>query len=153
MRQVHRAGEKTFIDFSGKKPSIVDPKTGEVIEVELFVAALGASGYIYAEATRGQDLDSWIGAHQNMFAYFGGSSSILVPDNLKSGITTSCRYEPGVNRTYEEMREIRTAAVAAGRFGEPAELGDLCAYLCSAQAGFITGQNLLIDGGKYPGTF
>ncbi|MGD8650391.1 MAG: SDR family oxidoreductase [Desulfobacterales bacterium] len=57
------------------------------------------------------------------------------------------------NRTYEEMREIRTAAVAAGRFGEPAELGDLCAYLCSAQAGFITGQNLLIDGGKYPGTF
>lgn len=57
------------------------------------------------------------------------------------------------NRTYEEMREIRTAAVAAGRFGEPAELGDLCAYLCSDQAGFITGQNLLIDGGKYPGTF
>ena len=57
------------------------------------------------------------------------------------------------NRTYEEMREIRTAAVAAGRFGEPAELGDLCAYLCSAQAGFITGQNLLIDGGKFPGTF
>jgi len=57
------------------------------------------------------------------------------------------------NRTYEEMREIRTAVVAAGRFGQPAELGDLCAYLCSAQAGFITGQNLLIDGGKYPGTF
>ena len=57
------------------------------------------------------------------------------------------------NRTYEEMREIRTAAVAAGKFGEPSELGDLCAYLCSDQAGFITGQNLLIDGGKYPGTF
>ena len=57
------------------------------------------------------------------------------------------------NRTYEKMREIRTTAVAAGRFGEPSELGDLCAYLCSDQAGFITGQNLLIDGGKYPGTF
>lgn len=57
------------------------------------------------------------------------------------------------NRTYEEMRDIRTAAVAAGRFGESSELGDLCAYLCSDQAGFITGQNLLIDGGKYPGTF
>ncbi len=56
-------------------------------------------------------------------------------------------------RTYEEMKAIRTAAVAAGRFGDPAELGDLCAYLCSDQAGFITGQNLLIDGGKYPGTF
>ena len=57
------------------------------------------------------------------------------------------------NRTYEEMKAIRTAAVAAGRFGDPAELGAFCAYLCSAQAGFITGQNLLIDGGKYPGTF
>lgn len=57
------------------------------------------------------------------------------------------------NRSYEEMREIRTAAVAAGRFGEPSELGALCAYLCSDQAGFVTGQNLLIDGGKYPGTF
>ena len=56
-------------------------------------------------------------------------------------------------RTYEEMKAIRTAAVAAGRFGDPAELGELCAYLCSDQAGFITGQNLLIDGGKYPGTF
>jgi 3-oxoacyl-[acyl-carrier protein] reductase len=56
-------------------------------------------------------------------------------------------------RSYEEMKSIRTAAVAAGRFGDPAELGDLCAYLCCDQAGFITGQNLLIDGGKYPGTF
>ncbi len=57
------------------------------------------------------------------------------------------------NRTYEEMKAIRIAAVAAGRFGDPAEFGELCAYLCSAQAGFITGQNILIDGGKYPGTF
>ncbi len=57
------------------------------------------------------------------------------------------------NRPYEEMRSIRIGQVAAGRFGNPTELGDCCAYLCSAQAGFITGQNLLIDGGKYPGTF
>jgi len=57
------------------------------------------------------------------------------------------------NKTYEEMKAIRTAQVAAGRFGDPAELGEFCAYLCSVQAGFITAQNLLIDGGKYPGTF
>ena len=57
------------------------------------------------------------------------------------------------NRTYEEMRAIRIGLIAAGRYGAPPELGDLCAYLCSARAGFITGQNLLIDGGKYPGTF
>ena len=57
------------------------------------------------------------------------------------------------NKSYEEMRAIRMAQVAAGRFGDPSELGEYCAYLCSAQASFITGQNLLIDGGKYPGTF
>jgi 3-oxoacyl-[acyl-carrier protein] reductase len=57
------------------------------------------------------------------------------------------------NRTYEEMRAIRIGLIAAGRYGNPAELGDFCAYLCSARAGFITGQNLLMDGGKYPGTF
>jgi len=119
MRQVHVAGEKTFIDFSGKKPAIVDPKTGEVTEVELFVAALGASGFIYAEATPGQDLDSWIGAHQNMAAYFGGSTAIWVPDNLKSGITTPCRYEPGVNRTYEELAAHYGAVVIPARVRRP----------------------------------
>ena len=51
MRQVHRAGEKTFIDFSGKRPELTDPRTGTTKPVELFVAALGASGYTYAEAT------------------------------------------------------------------------------------------------------
>ena len=57
------------------------------------------------------------------------------------------------NRSYEEMRAIRIGRIAAGRYGDPAELGNYCAYLCSAQASFICGQNLLIDGGKYPGTF
>jgi transposase len=67
MRQIHRAGEKLFVDFSGKKPSIVDPATGEVTEVELFVAVLGASNYTYAEATRTQQLPDWIGAHVRAF--------------------------------------------------------------------------------------
>ena len=57
------------------------------------------------------------------------------------------------NKTYAEMRAVRMGLIAAGRFGDPAEFGDCCAYLCSVQAGFITGQNLLIDGGKFPGTF
>jgi transposase len=119
MRQVHVAGEKTFVDFSGKRPVIVDPQTGEVTEVELFVAALGASGFIYAEATPSQDLDSWIAAHQNMVAYFGGSTAIWVPDNLKSGITTPCRYEPGVNRTYEELAAHYGAVVIPARVRRP----------------------------------
>ncbi len=71
-------------------------------------------------------------------------------DRHKSNTAAMARAQ---NRTYEDMRKIRIGQVAAGRFGDPSELGDYCAYLCSAQAGFITGQNLLIDGGKYPGTF
>jgi len=119
MRQVHRGGEKIFVDFSGLRPEIVDPKTGEVTQVELFIGALGASGYTYAEATGSQDLACWIGAHQRMFHFFEGSSAILVPDNLKSGITRPCRYEPGVNRTYEEMAAHYGTVVIPARVRRP----------------------------------
>ena len=119
MRQVHRAGEKTFVDFSGLRPVIIDPKTGEINQVELFVGALGASGYTYAEATLSQELACWIGAHQRMLYFFGGSSAIYVPDNLKSGITRPCRYEPGINRTYEEMAAHYGAVVIPARVRRP----------------------------------
>ncbi len=75
MRQRHRAGEKTFVDFSGKKPHIVDPKTGELVEMELFVGTLGASSYTYVEATLNQSLESWAKAHKGMSDYFGGSTA------------------------------------------------------------------------------
>lgn len=103
MRQVHRAGEKLFVDYSGKKPTIVDPKTGERTEVELFVAVLGASNYTYAEATRTQQVHDWIGAHARAFEFFGGVPRDVVPDQLKSGVTKACRYEPKIQRTYEEL--------------------------------------------------
>jgi transposase len=77
MRQVHVAGEKVFVDFAGKKPSVVDPLTGEVRSVELFVGALGASSYIYAEASERQDLGSWIGLNVRMVEFFGGTPSIF----------------------------------------------------------------------------
>ncbi len=119
MRQIHRAGEKTFVDFSGTKPHWIDPRTGEVIEAELFVGALGASGRIYAEAVADQSLPCWIAAHQRMFAYNGGCTALLVPDNLKSGVTRPCRYQPGVNRTYEEMAEHYGAVVIPARVRRP----------------------------------
>lgn len=119
MRQVHRAGEKIFVDYSGMRPQIVDPKTGEVTEVELFVGALGASGYTYAEATLTQDLSCWIGAHQRMFTFFGGCSRILVPDNLKSGVTRPCRYEPVINRSYQDMAHHYGAVVIPARVRRP----------------------------------
>ena len=119
MRQRHRAGEKIFVDFSGKKPHLVDPRTGEIVEVELFVGILGASNYTYVEATRSQDLESWVGAHQRMLEYFEGSSEIWIPDNLKSGVVRADRYEPGVNRTYEELAEHYGAVVIPARVRKP----------------------------------
>lgn len=103
MRQVHRAGEKLFVDYSGKKPNIVDPQTGVVSEVELFVAVLGASNYTFAEATATQSAPDWIASHGRTHVFFGGVPSAWVPDQLRSGVTKPCRYEPGLQRTYEEM--------------------------------------------------
>jgi transposase len=119
MRQVHRAGEKLFVDFSGKRPSLIDATTGEVVLVELFVGVLGASGLIYAEATRSQDLASWVGAHVRMVEYFGGSAAIWVPDNLKSGVTTANYYEPAINRTYADLAAHYGAVVLPARAAHP----------------------------------
>lgn len=119
MRQVHRAGEKTFVDFSGKRPHIVDPRTGEETPVELFVAALGASGYTYAEATLTQRLPEWLSAHVRMQEYFGGSTQLWVPDQLRSAVMQPCRYEPGVNRSYQDLARHYGAVVLPARPGRP----------------------------------
>jgi transposase len=103
LRQSHRAGEKTFLDYVGPTVPIVDPRTGEVHEAYVFVAVLGASSYTYAEATWSQDLWDWIGANCRAFEFFGGVTDILVPDNLKAGVTLASRYDPEVNRSYAEM--------------------------------------------------
>ena len=103
MRQVHLAGDKLFVDYSGKKPCIVDPATGELTEVELFVAVLGASNFTYAEVTRTQTVYDWIGSHVRCLHEMGGAPKAIVSDQLKSGVTRACRYEPGVQRTYAEM--------------------------------------------------
>ena len=94
MRQIHRAGEKAFVDFSGKRPVIYDVATGEVRPVELFVGALGASSYVYAEACPSQDLAAWISAHVRMVEFFGGAPAIFVPDNLRSGVTRRAATSP-----------------------------------------------------------
>ncbi len=119
MRQNHIAGEKLFVDYSGKKPSIVDRKTGEVIEVELFVAVLGASNYTYAEATRTQQGVDFIQSHVRTFEFLGGAAALTVPDQLKSGVTTSCWYDPKIQRTYEEMAAHYGTAVLPARPKRP----------------------------------
>jgi transposase len=115
MRQTHKAGEKMFVDYSGKKPHYVDPTTGEFVAAELFVAVLGASNFTYAEATATQQVPEFIGSHTRAYAYFNGVTTITVPDQLKSGVTRACKYEPGIQRTYAEMAQHFGTAIVPAR--------------------------------------
>jgi len=119
MRQVHRAGEKLFVDYAGKKPQLVDPGTGECREVELFVAVLGASSFTYAEATESQRVEDFLESHVRALTYFGGVPEVWVPDQLKSGVTRACRYEPEVQRSYEELAQHYGAVVVPARPRKP----------------------------------
>jgi transposase len=114
LRQIHRGGEKVFVDYSGKRPSIIDPHTGELRPVELFTAVLGASNYTYVEATLTQQVPDWIASHTRAFAFFSGVPGAVVCDQLKSGVALPCRYEPGLQRTYEEfLQHYGTVALPA----------------------------------------
>lgn len=119
MRQHHFAGERVFIDYAGDTIPVIDPKTGEVREAEVFVGVLGASSYTYAEATWTQTLPDWIGAHVRMFDVFGGAPGLLVSDNLKSGVTKADRYEPTLNRTYADLAAHYDTAVMPARSRKP----------------------------------
>jgi transposase len=119
MRQTHIAGERMFVDYSGKKPHLVNPTTGELMPVELFVAVVGASNLTYAEATWTQTLADWIGSHTRAFAFFGGVAALTVSDNLKAGITKACFYEPQVNRTYTDMARHYGTAILPARPKKP----------------------------------
>jgi transposase len=119
MRQEHLAGEKLFVDYAGKKPRIVDATTGEVIPVELFVAVLGASNYTYAEATLTQRGPDFIASHVRALQYLGGVPGLLVPDQLKTGVTKACRYEPGIQRTYEDLARHYGTSVLPARPHRP----------------------------------
>jgi transposase len=103
LRHEHRAGEKTFVDYAGQTVPVIEPKTGEVRQAQVFVAVLGASNYTYAEATWTQNLWDWISSHVRAFAFFEGTSSLVIPDNLKSGVNKPCYYEPELNRTYGDL--------------------------------------------------
>jgi transposase len=119
MRQLHVAGERTFVDYGGTTLEVVDGTTGEVRECQLFVAVLGASSYTYAEATFSQRLVDWIGSHVRAFAFFGGVTAQTVSDNLRSGVSKACFYEPAVNRTYAEMAAHYGTAIVPARPGKP----------------------------------
>jgi transposase len=119
MRQVHRAGEKLFIDYSGQTVPIIDAASGEIHRAEIFVAVLGASTYTYAEATWSQQLPDWIASHVRCFEFLGCVPALLIPDQLKSAIKLACRYEPECTSTYEDLARHYGTAVLAARPKHP----------------------------------
>jgi len=119
MRQEHRAGEKLFVDYAGVRIKIVDPTTGSVTEAPVFVAALGASSFTYAEACKGEDTGSWVQAHIHAYEYMGGVSAVTVPDNLKAGVIKPDFYEPDLNPTYREMAAHYGTTIIPARVRRP----------------------------------
>jgi transposase len=119
MRQHHRAGEKLFVDYAGQTVPVECFPTGRIRQAQIFAAVMGASNYTYAEGTWTQTLPDWIGSHARAFSFFGGVPAVLVPDNLKSGITDACYYEPDVNRTYLELAEHYGCVVIPARTRRP----------------------------------
>lgn len=119
MRQVHKAGEKTFVDYAGMTVPWIDPSTGEIHEAQIFVGSLGASQMTYVEATATQKLADWISSHINMWHYFGGVSEIVVPDNLKSAVTKAHRYDPDINPNYQHFSEHYGVAIVPARAAMP----------------------------------
>jgi transposase len=118
MRQIHKGGEKTFVDYAGMTVPWIDPVAGEVHEAQIFVGCLGASQFTFAEATATQGLPHWIQSHVRMWEYFGGVSTVVVPDNLKSGVTKTHRYDPDVNANYQLLGEHYGFAIVPARVYE-----------------------------------
>ena len=119
MRQTHVAGEKLFVDWAGDTIAVFNPATGAEHRARIFVAALGASNYTYAEARWTETLPDWLGAHANALAAIGGVPKALVPDNLKAGVTKPSRYEPGINRSYQDLADHYGCVVLPTRIIKP----------------------------------
>lgn len=115
----HKAGEELFVDYSGDKMSFVCPSTNMPQEAEIFVAVLGASDRIYVEASRSQQLACWVESNINAFEYNQGVTELIIPDNLRSAITTPNRYEATVNKTYEEMGRHYNTFIVPARVVKP----------------------------------
>jgi transposase len=115
----HKAGDKMFVDYAGNKLSIVNPKTGKIRPVEVFVAILGASQLTYVEASFSQKSEDWIRSNENAFLYFGGVTQAIVPDNLKSGVVNNNKYEPDINFMFEDFADHYQKTVLPARVRRP----------------------------------
>ncbi|WP_321995552.1 DDE-type integrase/transposase/recombinase [Draconibacterium orientale] len=105
MHMEHKAGDKMFIDYAGKTLRIINKETGEIKEVQIFVAILGASQYTYAEASPSQQKEDFVASIENALHFYGGVPAAIVPDNLKSAVTKCSRFEPTINETFMDFAE------------------------------------------------
>jgi transposase len=119
MRMNHKAGDKMYIDFAGHKLSITDPVNGKIKLVEVFVAILGASQLTYVEAVRSQKKEDFILACENALQFYGGVPAAIVPDNLKSAVTESDRFEPTINETFADFAEHYNTTILPARAYKP----------------------------------
>ena len=116
LRLEHKAGEKGFIDYAGTTIPVYCRETSDIdFHAQIFLMVLGLSHYTFAYATRSQQLPDWIDAHKRAFQFFGGVPQVLVPDNLKAGITDSCQFEPLANPTYADMAAHYGTAIIPAR--------------------------------------
>lgn len=119
MRIQRKPGEQIEVDWAGQTVSIIDRETGELVTMYVFVGVLSYSQYAYVEAFSSQNQESWITAHIHMYQAFGGSTRILIPDNLKTGVEKATRHEPAINKVYHEMAEHYNTAVIPARVRKP----------------------------------
>ena len=139
MRQEHRAGDKFFVDYSGMTLPIVEAATGEIREAEIFVGVMGNSNLTFAEATWTQGLPDWIGSHVRAFGYLGAVPHCVVPDNLRSGVTKACRYEPQLNPSYAECADHYGTAVIPARVRRPKDKAKVEGGVLIAQRFILAG--------------
>ena len=119
MRIARDPGEQVEVDWAGDAMSFLDPVTGDSVDAWLFVSALSYSAYAYVEAFTDMTLGSWIDAHVHAFEYFGGAARLPIPDNLRTGVTRSDRYEPALNRAYARLGEHYDTAIIPARVRKP----------------------------------
>lgn len=119
MHMEHKAGDKLYVDFAGDKLEIINEQTGEVKPVEVFVAILGASQLTYVEAVMTQQKEDFIFACENALHYCGGVPAAIVPDNLKSAVSKSSKYEPTLNETFADFAEHYGTSILPARAYRP----------------------------------
>ena len=133
MRVAHKPGDTMQVDWAGGTIPYYDSVTGEEYKAYLFVAALPCSSYIYVEACEDMKIENWLMCHVHAYSYFGGVTRILVPDNLKTGVTANTRYETQLNQSYQELAEYYGTAIVPARVRKPQDKG-----LVEKSVGFST---------------